>query len=140
MAGSALTELPEKIFDRLTGQVDNRRKRERREYRLLQWVAPCQESNLPVRNDFRQVRCHDISRSGVSYFTDRPAIDEFLVIGLGIGPQTIYLRCKVANCVRVDQTHGAYRIGCEFVGRVELPPHDQPVLAGSSAAAPTAGR
>ena len=69
----------------------------------------------------------------MSYFTDQPPIEEFVVIGLGIGPQTIYLRCKAANCVRVDQTNGAFRIGCEFVGRVELPPADQPVLTGSTA-------
>lgn len=125
-------ELSAKVFDELTGQLNNRRQRERRDYRTLQWVAPCTEEGLPDRRSYRQVKCHDISRGGLSYFTDRPPLDEFLVVALGKGPETIYLKCKVSNCVRVDERDGAFRIGCEFIERLELPPANRP---GSTEAA-----
>jgi len=125
----AITELTAETFDRLTGQGDNRRKRDRRPYRVLQWAAPCPEAGLPKPKAYRQIRCDDISRAGVSYFTNQPPLHEFLIIGLGTGAATIYVECRVANCVRVDQPGGAFRIGCEFVKRVELSPTDQPCMA-----------
>ena len=122
------------MFDRITGVQGNRRNRERRTYRVLQWVAGCPDEGLPKRKAFRQVRCHDISRGGLSYYTEQPPLDELLVVGLGSGGQTTYLKCRVANCVRVDETNGAFRVGCEFICRVELPVADQPTADANTAA------
>jgi hypothetical protein len=125
------TELSAEMFDRITGQPKNRRNRERRSYRVVQWVAVCPDDGLPESKAFRQVRCDDISRSGISFYTDQPPLDELLIIALGGGAQTTYLKCRVSNCIRIDESLGAFRIGCEFVCRVELPQGNRPPTAAN---------
>ncbi|HEX3997086.1 MAG TPA: PilZ domain-containing protein [Pirellulales bacterium] len=126
MISPVAAELTKETLDQLTGREGNRRKRERRPYHVLQWAAPWSDGSPPQPEAFRQIRCHDISRGGISYFSDRPLLDEFLIVGLAAAAEMIYLKCRVANCVRVDQASGAFRVGCEFIERIELPPANQP--------------
>ena len=128
-----VAELSAQQFDELTGIGDNRRKRERRGFSYLQWAAPCQHDTLPDRRSFRQIRCSDISRGGISYYTDRPPLDEYLVMGLGKSPNIIWVRCQISNCVRVDEEKGAFRIGCQFIERLELPTEFRPAALAAQA-------
>jgi len=99
----------------------NRRERVRQPYRMLQWVAPCPVTGLPDPSSFQQVHCQDISRSGIAYRSQIPPLDKFVVFALRNGARTTYLKARVANCARVvEATHGYYRVGCEFIDRVQL--------------------
>jgi hypothetical protein len=96
-----------------------RRKRERRPFTVMQRVAPCPDGRAPAEYTFSRVRCHDISRSGISFDTTQPPLHEYFVIALGDGPATIYVRARVANSMRimVGKTP-MFRVDCEFLERM----------------------
>jgi hypothetical protein len=52
MSDPNTTELSAETFDEITGQPNNRRNRERRAYRISQWIAGCNETELPGPNPF----------------------------------------------------------------------------------------
>ena len=117
-------QLPQSVVDKLkpTGSAADQRERDRQAYRVTQRIAPYSEGHLPDLSDFRPVRCHDISRGGISYYSLKPPLDEFLVVAVGTGPQTTYLTARVANCIRVEEDSDAmFRVGCEFLTRVDIP-------------------
>jgi hypothetical protein len=114
----------------------DRRNRSRQTYRILQWMAPCREGELPDPGTFRQVRCHDISCGGISYYSKEPPLEKFLVFFLRAGERGIYVQARVANCVHVIEGQQAtFRIGCEFLTRLQLPSdeHDEQATPATSA-------
>jgi PilZ domain-containing protein len=116
-------ELPPEILAGAQSDSINRRGSDRKSYRVLQGVAPCPNGRLPDSSMFHQVHCYDISRGGISFYTSQPLLDEYVVVALRNGPRAIYVKARVANCIRVSDGHGAtFRVGCEFVVRVEIHP------------------
>jgi PilZ domain len=102
--------------------AQDRRNRSRQTYRILQWMAPCREGELPDPGSFRQVRCHDISCGGISYYCKEPPLEKFIVFFLRAGERGIYVQARVANCIHVVEGQQAtFRIGCEFLTRLQLP-------------------
>lgn len=96
-----------------------RRQRDRQPFRVLQRVASCSDGKVPADSAFSRVRCHDLSRSGIAFDTTRPPLEEMLVIALGDGPTTIYVRARVANSMRIMVgTTPMFRVGCEFLERI----------------------
>jgi PilZ domain len=103
------------------GNPADRRVRARQSYSTLQWVAPCPDTGLPDPGSFQQVRCHDISRGGIAYLCQIPPTETLVVFALRSGAETNYLKARVASCVQVvEGKHMCYRVGCEFVDRVQL--------------------
>jgi len=98
---------------------ENRRTRERKPYDAMQKMAPCPDGKLPPLPSFRPIRCHDLSQSGLSFDTTTPVLDEFVALALGSGKETVFLRARVANCFLLPTAKAMYRVGCEFVNRLE---------------------
>jgi hypothetical protein len=99
----------------------DRRARQRQPFLSLQWVAPCPQSGLPDPGSFQQVHCHDISPRGISYDVAAPPTATNLIFALKSGPHTTYLKAHVVNCAEVvEGTKLFFRIGCEFVDRLQV--------------------
>ena len=98
---------------------DDRRVSPRRPHRVFQWIAPCIEGRLPEQSMFYQVQCIDISRTGISFYTYEPLQSDEVIIAIGTTVDAVYVRSRVANSVRLEDSDGVrYRVGCEFVERM----------------------
>jgi hypothetical protein len=98
---------------------DDRRASQRRPHRVFQWIAPCIEGRLPDQSMFYQVQCIDISRTGIAFYSYEPLPSEEVIIAIGTTADAVYVRSRVANSVRLEDSEGVrYRIGCEFIERL----------------------
>ena len=104
-----------------TGQPIDRRNQPRRPFRTNQFIAPCASGELPTREMFRQVPCHDISSGGFSFLLPEPPEFRNIVVALGAPPKVTYLAALVVH-TRVHNSGPVpmYLVGCRFIGRVEL--------------------
>ncbi len=104
-----------------------RRASPRRPHRVFQWIAPCIDGRLPDQSMFYQVNCIDISRTGMAFYVYEELPSEEVIIAIGTTADAVYVRSRVTNCARVEDSEGLrYRIGCEFVERIEKKPQTSP--------------
>ncbi len=90
----------------------------RRPHRVFQWIAPCIDGQLPDQTMFYPVKCIDISRTGIAFFTEEALTTDQVIIALGTTEEAFYVRSRVANCAPVQDEDGwRFRVGCEFVER-----------------------
>lgn len=66
-----------------TCAVENRRSWERVPYPVLQPLGPYGSWGLPKSDMFFDVRCHDLSRGGISFFIPEPPKFQLAVIAMG---------------------------------------------------------
>jgi hypothetical protein len=112
--------------DRGASKPDDRRVSPRRPHRVFQWIAPCIDGRLPDQSMFYQVQCIDISRTGISFYTYEPLPGDEVIIAIGTTADAVYVRSRVANSVRLEDSDGVrYRVGCEFVERMGPKQSDQ---------------
>ena len=107
---------------------------ERRLYDVYQRVAFF-SADLPSAGEFEEVQCNDLSVSGISFFLDQPPEHEQLVITLGTPPDLKFMKAKVTNVrttYRDDRI--AYKVGCQFVKRLDPSPYEWSVELGRVAA------
>jgi len=98
---------------------EDRRVSPRRPHRVFQWIAPCINGKLPDQSMFYQVQCIDISRTGIAFFSYEPLPSDELIIAIGTTADAVYVRSRVANNVRLEDSEGVrYRVGCEFIERL----------------------
>ena len=79
--------------------------------------APYLGNEMPRAADFESVVCHDISAGGLSFYWNRPATFEYVVVALESSVASIRLIGRTTFCVREDDRR--YRIGCQFVKRLK---------------------
>lgn len=97
-----------------------RRRKPRRPYKFRQWVAPIIDGELPDRNEFIAVACHDISPGGFSFLTPTPPSAESFVVALGCPPRVIYVVAQVAHMTRTEiDGKKMYLVGCNYLGRAD---------------------
>ncbi len=118
------TSTPTKLPTLEPSHIDpkGRRGHDRRPYQCIQMVAPCVEDKLPALDQFREVRCYDISPRGFSFLlSTRPTFEE-LVATFGSATSRLYLRAVIRHITPI-QYEGlkVLLIGCEYVGRVSMP-------------------
>lgn len=93
----------------------------RRSYQYRQQIAPMYTVSIPVKHDFFEVDCKDISAGGVSFYLDHEPDFTALVVGLGRTPDLAYFTGRVARVVEErDGDKVRYVVGCRFTGRVHL--------------------
>jgi hypothetical protein len=98
---------------------EDRRVSPRRPHRVFQWIAPCIDGRLPDQSMFYQVQCIDISRTGISFYTYEPLPSDDVIVAIGTTADAVYVRSRVANCVRLEDSEGVrYRVGCELLERM----------------------
>jgi len=85
-----------------------------------QLIAPYHEGQLPNPNDFRKVRCQDLSLEGISYFDSQPPAHERFLLRLGSNPVV----CLIGEVEHHTEVTGhdepEYLVCCKFIGRVAL--------------------
>src|SRR5262245_23969297 len=59
---------------------EERRVSSRRPHRVFQWVAPCINGQLPDQTMFYPVKCIDISRTGIAFFTEEALTTDQVII------------------------------------------------------------
>jgi hypothetical protein len=105
------------------GHSSERRGRQRRPYPYYQFVAPFRDSQMPPPEAFQQVRCHDISTGGFSYFTPHLPDHDVIVAAFGTAPDFTYLTAQIRYAKRVTQgARAMFQIGCQFLGRIDDEP------------------
>jgi hypothetical protein len=102
-----------------TPSSQDRRTSPRRPHRVFQWIAPCIDGRLPDQSMFYQVQSIDISRTGIAFYSYEPLPSDEVIIAIGTTADAVYVRSRVANCVRLEDSEGVrYRVGCEFIERL----------------------
>lgn len=112
-------EVYARIHDLITAEpVGEKRRAPRAEYRCTQFVAPLLPSGQPDLAASRNVTCHDLSNSGISFVdTQQPTGGQF-VVGLGREGELIMMIAEVMRSTLLDEgPPSRFRIGCRFVGR-----------------------
>jgi hypothetical protein len=84
-------------------------------------VAPCIDGRLPELEQFREVRCYDISPRGFSFLlSTRPTFEE-LVATFGSATSRLYLRAVIRHITPIQfEGRKVLLIGCEYIGRVRI--------------------
>jgi hypothetical protein len=86
-------------------------------------IAPCIGGQLPTMDQFREVRCYDISPAGFSFLlSTRPNFEE-LVATFGLASSArLYLRAVIRHVTPIQyEGRKVLLIGCEYMGRVRMP-------------------
>jgi hypothetical protein len=78
-----------------------RRGGDRRAFFADHRIAPVEGDELPDESAFVRVRCHDLTRSGFSFYLPRRPDFTSLVAALGEPPEVIYIRARVMHCATV---------------------------------------
>jgi hypothetical protein len=60
------------VLQASTGRGAEERRALRESFDGAQLIAPYDEGQAPNPNDFREVRCQDLSLNGISYFDSQP--------------------------------------------------------------------
>ncbi|MEX0866303.1 MAG: GAF domain-containing protein [Pirellulales bacterium] len=98
-----------------------RRSKLRVPFPRMQEIAPIIDGKLPDQSRFLEVRCHDISAGGFSFFLPNKPDFEELVVALGDGGQRKYFSARVLH-VQAAELDGRRMklVGCEYASRLEL--------------------
>jgi CheY-like chemotaxis protein len=96
-----------------------RRSVERQPYLKTELLAACSPGELPSPSMFREVVCHEICTTGISFFLPRPPGFQLAVITLGKSTDKISMLIRVVHCTEHDDTgHQRYLVGGQFERRV----------------------
>jgi len=85
-------------------------------------IARCGEDGPPKRANFICVPCYDLSRGGFSFYAKTRPDYQYLVVRLGDLPEANHILARIAHCTPHDGAEKAYRVGCEFLRKLILPP------------------
>ena len=97
---------------------DERREGTRKSYDCIQLLAPYDANRLPQQEDFRQVRCRDLSPNGFSFLSYRQPSTDHVVVALGAVPFKFFV-AKIVHSGPSEKTLGQdYLVGCRFVRRL----------------------
>jgi PAS domain S-box-containing protein len=99
------------------GDKTQRRGLPRRAYPYKQKVASIIKGELPEKDAFMKVTCHDIGAGGFSYYAASSPESDEVVVGLGQEPNIKYMTAQVAHLERVEiDGKSMYLIGCSYTG------------------------
>src|SRR5580765_237292 len=93
-------------------EAAERRISARKPYNGYRLVAPY-DGKMPTADQFRQVRCHDLSGTGISYFDDESPTHSQIVLLSPEKPNELLI-AEIVHRTRVPNLE--YLIGCRFIG------------------------
>jgi hypothetical protein len=88
-------------------------------YPVIQLVAFHAQDEPVTKEMLQAVRCHDISLGGISFFLPKPPPFKHCTIVLGRPPALIFVRAKVIHYEATGSPSHDWRIGCQFLEKVE---------------------
>lgn len=88
-------------FETAAPEGEERRETRRRRWLGVQWVAYWDGGRFPADHEFQEVRCHDLSCGGFSFFVFQPLPGPQLVAAFGRKPDLIYLAAEQVHAVHV---------------------------------------
>jgi hypothetical protein len=97
---------------------EERRGAKRFSFPVVQMMAHYDRNGLPSRDQFQQVRCQDISSSGISFLWPRVPEFEYIVINLETSGPPIHLTARVTSVRPAPNQPGQLLVGCQFTGRL----------------------
>ncbi|HUY89465.1 MAG TPA: GGDEF domain-containing protein [Pirellulales bacterium] len=104
-----------------TGAPIDRRGQPRRPFPTNQFIAPYLNGQIPTRDMFQQVLCHDISSGGFSFLLPQPPRFDSIIVALGMPPNVTYLTGRIVHTSASSPNgQSMYLVGCRFMGRIEL--------------------
>jgi hypothetical protein len=97
-----------------------RRQSRRMPYSSIGAVAPYLPPDIPPEEAFWMIRCRDLSRRGVAFYSPIKPSTASLVIRLGVlDGNDCLIACRLAHCSYVSNSGSPqYLVGCEFVERL----------------------
>ena len=102
----------ELVGPQLQDEPAERRANRRHRFPVVQRIAPCRGPRFPNDDEFVEVRCYDLTRTGFSFFLPMRPDFSSLVAAFGVPGQAIYVGAEVTRCdsVLVDSSGEVERI------------------------------
>jgi len=96
---------------------------------IRQRIAAIYEGQLPSLEEFRSVRCVDLSRGGMAFYQSAAPNFVELVVALPVAAGTTFMAARVRHVSAVDaQATRHYHVGCCFTGRVHWSEQTQQLI------------
>ena len=110
----------------LREQPSDRRVATRYAYAATHQLATCDENGVPPDESFVDIKCRDLSETGISFFAPSPPSSKNLVIRVNIGNERHLIWVQAVHYHTVTDAFGlAYLVGCRFVGGPHSPAMDR---------------
>lgn len=93
-----------------------------RAYSCVRMAAPYDGHRLPPETAYCQVHCHELSASGISFFSAVRPMSELLVIRLNDHEQPLFsLTARIVSCddENSDQLGRRFLVVCKFIKRLQ---------------------
>ncbi len=132
------------------GAVGDRRRESRSRLVTTHRIAARRAPGIPDEAEFSEVQCHDLNRTGFSFFLPDEPNFQVIVVAFGAPPNAIYLSAKVTHAEPVlayesglierlceDGTAGGSKpasarrmvlVGCTFLERLTASRQAEPVV------------
>src|SRR5712671_5097163 len=98
------------------GGNEERRGAKRFSFPVVQMMAQYDRTGLPSRDRFQQVRCQDLSSSGISFLWPQIPDFEYIVFGLETAGPPIHVTARVTSVRPAPNQPGQLLVGCQFTG------------------------
>jgi hypothetical protein len=88
-------------------------------YNAEQYCAAVFGKEFPAPQDFSPVQCRDLSKGGISFFSDADVPVDEVIITLGSPPELTFWKARVAHQrAAVADGRTGYTVGCAFIARI----------------------
>jgi hypothetical protein len=88
-------------------------------YNAEQYCAAVFGKEFPAPQDFSPVQCRDLSKGGISFFSDADFSVDEVIITLGSPPDLSFWKARVAHQrPAVADGRTGYTVGCAFIARI----------------------
>jgi hypothetical protein len=74
------------------------RQGQRQAFLAKQWIAPGYTHEPPPESAWIEVRCHDLTGGGFSFFLAEPPTFERLLVAFGRPPSLVHVTARVTHC------------------------------------------
>jgi hypothetical protein len=124
-AGTAMLAATDDLATQAVSGVEtperDRRRSRRMPYACTGMAAAYLAPDVPANEAFWMVRCRDLSRGGVSFYSPIKPTTSSLVLNLGsLDNVRCLLACRVVYCAYVgNQGQPQYLVGCGFLERLD---------------------
>ena len=109
----------------LREKPSDRRMATRYAYAATHQLATCDENGVPPDESFIDIKCRDLSETGISFFAPSPPSSKNLVIRVSIGNERHLMWVQAVHYRSITDACGpTYLVGCRFVAGPSAPQTD----------------